>query len=125
MLTVWPAIVSTASRPVVDAAFDCTVTPIVPLPELDVGATVTQAALLDAVHAQFDPFAVMPICPTPPVDPYGDPSSDVSIVRLHASASCVTWNGCPPIVTVPTRGTVVEFGSTEYSSVPDAVPDPP
>jgi hypothetical protein len=67
--------------------------PTDPLPELDEGATVNQLALLDALHEQFAPFAVMPTVPTPPADPCGDPSEDVSIVSVHASASCVIWNG--------------------------------
>src|SRR3954452_19900466 len=67
----------------------------------------------------------MPTRPVPPAGPQGDPSLDVSSVTLQATASCVTWNVCPPIVRLPTRGTVVEFGLTPYTSVPDAEPDPP
>ena len=61
-------------------------------------------ALLDAVHEQFAPLAVTPTVPLPPVVPYGLPSDTVLSVTLHASGSCVIWNGCPPITIVPERG---------------------
>ena len=56
-------------RPVTDEALDGTVTPMVALPEPVVALKGAQAASLDAVHAQLDPVAVIPIRPVPPADP--------------------------------------------------------
>src|SRR4051812_48081662 len=97
----WPPIVNAPVRPVVDAAFDVMVTPIVPLPLPDVAESAAQGTPLDAVHAQLAPLAMIPSAPVPPADPYGDPSAVVSTVTLHASGSCVMTNDWPPIVKVP------------------------
>ena len=97
----------------VDAALDEAVTATAPLPVPDAGPTSAHGASLDAVQEQFGPFIVMPIDPTPPPDAIGLPRLDVSIVALQASASWLTVSDCPLIVSVPDRGKVVEFGSTE------------
>jgi hypothetical protein len=111
--TVWPAIVSAPDREPVDAAFDEIVTPIAPLPVPDGGVTDAHETSLDAVHEQLGPLVVTPIVPVVPPDPNGVPSPVVLMVTLQGSASCVIWNTCPPIVSVPVRENVVEFGSTE------------
>src|SRR5262249_19521785 len=113
MLMVCPAMVIVPVRPVAEAALGEIVTPIVALPLPVVGASAAHGALLDAVHEQFEPFAETAIVPVPLPDAYGDPSVLVSTVTLQASASCVITNGCPPIVNVPLRCTVVGLGSTE------------
>ena len=113
ILTVWPATFSVPARPAADVAFDEMLTPIAPFPVPVLAVSVAHGTSLVADHAQFDPFAVMPIVPVAPPDPYGEPRPVVLMVTLHASASCVTWNDWPPIVSVPVRGRVVEFGSTE------------
>ena len=87
-----PLMVNEATRLVTDPALDRTVTPIVPLPVPDAGMIVAHAESLDALQEQFDPFVVTPIKPVPPFGPNGLASRDVSIVALHASPSCVTWN---------------------------------
>ena len=95
--------VRSADRGVIDPAFEVALTFTVPFPVPDVGPMSAHAAPLDAVHEQFDPFVEIPIVPLPPPTPYGAPSADVSTVTLQASASCVTRNACPPIVSVPER----------------------
>src|ERR1044071_8526804 len=97
----WPLIVRTALRGVTEAAFDWIVTPIVLLPVPPAVLSWAHGESLDAVHAQFARFVLMPITPVPPVDPNGEPRRDVSNVTEHATPSCVIWNGCPPIVSVP------------------------
>ncbi len=67
--TVWPAIVRAELRVLAEAAFDAMLTPIVALPEPDVGDRLAHVGSpLDAVHAQFEPLAVS--C-TLPVVPFG------------------------------------------------------
>ena len=118
MLMVWPATVNVPVLPVSDAALDVTLTPIVPLPLPDVADSVAHGTLLEAVHAQFAPLAVMPIDPVAPAGPYGEPSDVVSTVTLQANGSCVITKDCPPIVSVPVRDTVVGFAATEYTRLP-------
>lgn len=112
-------------RATAEPAFDCIVTPTVPLPVPDVVFSDAHGTPLEAVHEQFEPFVVTAMRPEPPAGPYGLPRLDVSTVTLHARASWVTWNAWPPIMSVPTRGTVVEFGATEYTRLPLASPLPP
>ena len=87
----------------IDAAFDWIVMPIVVLPVPPPAFSWAHGESLEAVQAQFAPFVVMPISPVPPAGPNGEPRRDVSSVTEHARGSCVIWNGCPPIVSVPTR----------------------
>jgi hypothetical protein len=125
MSTVCPATVNVVDRTVALDAFDATDTNTVPLPVPESGDTVAQGAGLDATHEQFDPLVLITIAPIDGSGPNGVPRPAVSIVALHDRPACDTWNGCPPMVSVPDRATVVEFGATEYSSVPGPAPDSP
>ena len=87
-----------------------TPTELLPLPVF--GLTIAHGTLLDAVHAQLAPLAAIETVPAPPAGPNG-PLNELFTVTLHASAACEITNCCPSIVIVPTRGTVVEFASTE------------
>jgi hypothetical protein len=110
--TDWPAIASSPVRVTVDAALVETETESVRLPVPEAGDTVAHVTLLEAVHEQFGPFAVMPMVPVAAPVPNGLPSPVVFSVTLHGSGSCVTRNACPPMISVPDRAKVVEFGST-------------
>ena len=111
--TDWLAIVTvpTTAAGALFAAFVDTLT--VPFPVPLGGDTVAHEAPVDAVQAQFDGMAVMPIVPVPPPEANGLPNFDVSSEKLHASGCSVIVNGLPPIISVPERETVVEFPSTE------------
>ena len=106
-------------------AFELAVTPTVPLPVPEDGASVAQVAPLDAVQEQLLPLVVTAIRPVPPADPYGLPEPDASRLTLQDKGCSVIWKGCPPIEMVPERRTVVELGAVEYTSVPGPVPEPP
>lgn len=122
--TVWPPIVNVVERGAAEA-LAATFTKTVPSPAPVSGKIEAHESALDAVHEQLGPFVVTPIVPAPPADPKGLPRPDVSTVTLHARPACVMRNDCPPMASVPEREVVVEFGSTEYTSVPDSVPEPP
>ena len=104
--------VSVADRDA-SVVFAATVTKIVASPVPDVGAMPAHGCALDAVHEQVGAFVVMAIEPDPPGWPNGLPRPEVSTVTLHARPACETWSVSPPIVSVPLRAVVVEFGSTE------------
>src|SRR4029077_2128490 len=90
--------------------FEPTVTNTVALPVPDSGETAAHDCALDALQAQLGAFVVTPIEPLPPADPNGPLNPEVSRVTLHARPSCAMCSVCPPTVSVPLRGVVVELG---------------
>ena len=82
-----PAIVRLVERDVADDALDVTVTLTLALPVPELGVTVAHVEALEVVHEQFDPLAMMPIDPEPPVDPKGLPSDAAFNVTLHGVGS--------------------------------------
>jgi hypothetical protein len=82
-----PAIVNRVDRAEDDAELAGAVTFSVALPTPEVGATVAHAAPLDAVHEQFDPFAVTLTAADPPACARGLASAEASSVTLHGVAS--------------------------------------
>src|SRR5688572_22682390 len=103
----------TAFLPVVDAALEVTPTVISPLPVPPVAESETHGMSAAAFHWQLLPLVAIRSVPLPAAGPTGVPSDDVSMVTLHASGSWLMTNGCPPMVSVPERGAVVELAATE------------
>jgi hypothetical protein len=116
-VNVRPATVIVPERgpPVVGAALNPTVPEPVPLaPEV----TVSQEALLVAVHAQPPPVATS-MFPVPPLDGISVVSGEIEYEQL-AGPCWFTLNVCPAIVTVPERAAVV--GATVSLTVPSPEP---
>ncbi len=116
---VCPPTVTVAVRAV--PVFAATVTTTVPVPVPLAGATVAQAAPLDAVQPHVDALAVTGTFSVPPVATTLPVDDDSVNVQGGGAAACDTVYVCPPTVTVAVRAVPV-FAATVTATVPVPVP---